>query len=67
MISLKILPQLIVTVFKENLNLYPLYFTVVLYMHLKQYLFQSKLQRTGLESFSVQFITKLNVSCYVVL
>ena len=28
---------------------YPFYFTVVLSLHLKQYLFQNKLQRTGLD------------------
>ena len=50
MISWKIFFQLMVTVFKENLNLYyPLYFKAVLGLCLKQHFFQNKLQRTGLE------------------
>ena len=50
MIICKLFFQLIVTTFNENLTYsYPLYFTVVLCLYLKQYLFQNKLQRTGLE------------------
>ena len=44
MIICKINLQLMVTAFKENLG-----FTVLLCLYLKQYLFQNKLQRTGLE------------------
>ena len=51
-----------VTVFKENLNyIYPLYFTVVLWFYLKQYLCQNKLQRTSLESFKT-LVTNLSPS-----
>ena len=48
--KLQNLLQLMVTVFKENLNFsYPLYYTAVFGVYLKQYLFQNKLQRKDLE------------------
>ena len=50
MISCKIFFQLMVTVFKENLNLQlPLMFYSSIRFVFAQHLFQNKLQRTGLE------------------
>ena len=62
MISYKIFFQLMLTVFQENLNLQlPLYFTAILGLYLKQYLFQNKLQITDLE-LCQRLVTNLSLS-----
>ena len=62
MISCKIFFQLMVTAFKENPSLQlNFYFTIVLGLYLKQYLFQNKLQRTDFGSFQ-RLVTNLSPS-----
>ena len=66
MISFKIFSQLMVTVSKQTLNYsYPLHFSVVLCLYLKQYSFRNKFG--ALLDISGKLTTKLNGFSYMIL